>query len=419
MSATALGVQTEFLPAVPLMRWVCEDDETQHYFTIGSEAPDAAGNWVVERSAGNVVLQSLPGAMQVWCFVNGEDFCLATSSTSPGDGWTAVAQSPWYVFDPALSPPPGAVPLNSYTFDSNGHHFYSADPEIEDLTGWTQTGTLGYVYKVPMAVSRWKNDDGYRYWATNDEAVPDGFSYEGIAFYAFVNQAPQTVPVYGYTGLSQQNEPDQYFDTISGHTRTGWTQASAPAFYAYPPNDSIYGSAPLQHWQSTERNFFTIAPDDDDVVPPNWTFCDNLVQVIPLAAPPAGPVAPPITTKVLVGTPISSQEPAAHMVPGDESDYITFSVDWWWGPVFTLSHQATTDVINGVNVVAAIAAAVAVGLSGPTAGVGTTLIGIMSGFLWAAGSGLGFFDRGNGITLTVPWEAALAMGPIVVIPWPV
>jgi hypothetical protein len=411
-------LQTELLPAVPLYRWVDTADETHHYVTVGSEAGPTTGNWELERSAGNVPLQPLAGALQVYAFVNSDlDYYLSTTNVPPApSGWTAVNQAPWYVFDPTLPPPPGTVELDCWTDGS--HYFYTADPEIENLGGWTKSGTLGYIYKVPMAVYRWTNSSGYHYWSTNPNATaPNGFTLEGKMFYAFVNPAPQTVPIYSYTGQASGTQ-DQYFDVIPNHSRPGWTQDPNPAFYAFPNNSAFFGATPLQHYQSQTANFFTANPTNDNLN--GFTYCDNLVQVFPATQ---NGMPPTINANITAGTLITTgaeTQRSANALTAD-TDYIDCSVHWY-GLLLELSHQATADIGNGLNVAAAVSAAVAAVTAGANAVVGAA-VGVVSGYLWAVGSGLQIFDRGNGVDVRIPWwvlaaniEPAIIL--VSVLPWP-
>jgi hypothetical protein len=407
------GIQTEIVPAVPLHRWV--DGVAHHYFTIGSEQGGEAGGYRLERTAGNVPLQQVPGTLPVQCYLsaNGE-YNLTTSATPPApEGWTKVNQTPWYVFDPTLAPPPGAVPMNCYTIDSGDgtRYFYSADPEIEDLDGWTTSGVLGYIFKVAMPVRRW-SDGEYHFLSTDpNAAAPSGFSPEGTKFFAFTNPSPQTVPVYSYKGLSPNNVQDQFLDVVANHARPGWSQDPGQAFYAFPSDKSLFGATPLQHYQSEDSNFFTADPHSENLT--GLVYCNNVAQVFPVTA---GDMPPAVTLNMTLGT--IQGETTRDAV---ETGYIDCEATWY-GLLFTLSRQATTDVSNGANVAAAVSAAVAgaMSLSLPPA---AALIAGVSGYLWAVGSGIGLFDRGNGVYIRVPWYVILdtAIPALIlasILPWP-
>lgn len=101
--------------------------------------------------------------------------------------------------------------------------------------------------------------------------------------------------------------------------------------------------------------------------------------------------------------------------------YITCDAHWY-GLRFSLSHQAASDVNNGLNIAAGLTAAVAAGTAIPAAPA-AAVVGIVSGFLWAFGATVSLMDRGNGVLLYVPWTSIVSLSPTLVyrylvIPYP-
>lgn len=89
-----------------------------------------------------------------------------------------------------------------------------------------------------------------------------------------------------------------------------------------------------------------------------------------------------------------------------------------WGVVIALNSQATSDLANGANAVAGVAAIVTAAC-GATSNVPCAAVaGIISGYLWAMASVISLMNRGNGVYLTIPWTSLLPAMPKVVIPTP-
>jgi hypothetical protein len=413
MPAPLPDVQTTTITAPPLLRWTNPSAPPAHYYTTTSEqGGPLAGTWQFERSAGNVVTQPLMGTLPVYCYVNAatNDFYYNTTDAPPmPSGWTKVPQTPWYVFDPEEPPPPGAVALQCWT--DGIHHFYTADPELETLADWAYTSTLGYIYKGPMAVYRWwSSTAGYHFYSTAPNAAGgEGLVAEGKKFYAFVTPIPGTLPLFSYRAPQ-----DQYLDNVRELARPGWNCDSDPAFYVFPEDSDVADTVPLQHYEAATTNFYTANPAEELLG--DYTYSHDVGQVYQV---PANGQPPTITLSIVTGTLPGSEQRSLRDVR--DVSYITCDAHWY-GLRVSLSHQAASDVNNGLNIAAGITAAVAAGtsISGPAIPV---VVGIVSGFLWAFGATVSLMDRGKGVLLYVPWTSIVSLSPTLVyrylvIPYP-
>jgi hypothetical protein len=89
-----------------------------------------------------------------------------------------------------------------------------------------------------------------------------------------------------------------------------------------------------------------------------------------------------------------------------------------WGVVIELNSQATSDLSNGANAVAGIAAMITAACAGTGNVPCGVIAGIISGYLWTMASVISLMNRGNGVYLTIPWTSLLPMMPPVIIPTP-
>lgn len=82
-----------------------------------------------------------------------------------------------------------------------------------------------------------------------------------------------------------------------------------------------------------------------------------------------------------------------------------------WGFQLDLSHQAATDVLNATSVLDDIAGVVA--NAGAEVPLARAIAAIVSGVAAAGALVVGFADRGNGVSLMVPWTSLVPILP----PW--
>jgi hypothetical protein len=387
------------IPAVPLYRLVNPatqgDPSTpaEFYYTIDTSLPIpyvGAVTWTAEGAAAYVLAAPLPGTLHMQCYYTDTpgDFTYSTATTLPSSG-SPVAQPPWYVFDPNFPAPPGAVPLQCWqqAYGTGYRHYYTAAPELDSLAGWTYTGDVGYVFKPLVPVYRWWDTAGYHYFSTNANAsAGDGLFVEGRKFYAFGTPIPGTIPVYSYLSPN-----DQYLDTARELPDVGWVADPNPAFYALPPESTVPGTVPLQHYESSTSNFYTADPGSEVLW--GYTYCHDVALVFPVGA---NGLAPDITLPI----PTDSQASAMARAVRDLAAYVAAEA-LWQGVVVTLSSQAVNDVGTGLNISAAVVTATQ-GLAG---GTGAAVADVVTRFLWTSGSTLSGIDQGNGVYLTVPWNA--------------
>ena len=101
----------------------------------------------------------------------------------------------------------------------------------------------------------------------------------------------------------------------------------------------------------------------------------------------------------------------------------TFSANGW-GVVLTCNETATQKIENGLNVVAAISAAVAASAAYLSAAEISFIAACFSAFCWGYASTIGLVDQGNGVYLTITWiqiaitMANPALGPASLTPIP-
>jgi hypothetical protein len=97
---------------------------------------------------------------------------------------------------------------------------------------------------------------------------------------------------------------------------------------------------------------------------------------------------------------LAVSRPAAASPPG--SDYVTAEVRVW-GIRIDLSDQAVNDAQNGLNLATSIATALALTfLEAPAVAV---TLGLTVALLTAGGAVLGLINRGQGVSLLLPWSS--------------
>jgi hypothetical protein len=157
--------------------------------------------------------------------------------------------------------------LSGYVFFSSTH-IASADYHYE--------GTSFYVdiaqNQTNTPVHRFYNHKTDRHFYTISEEEKQnilvnhpewGYVYEGVAFYAYLTQVPESVPVYRFYNHNTDNHLYTISETekqniLVNHPEWGYVYEGV-AFYVYP--NQVTGTVPLHRFYNTvsDRHFYTIS----------------------------------------------------------------------------------------------------------------------------------------------------------------
>lgn len=90
-----------------------------------------------------------------------------------------------------------------------------------------------------------------KYFFTDSPMINDGWMYEGVAFSAFGDSVPGSIPIYQYYAEQSSGTGVRFFDSTSPSDGQGWTMIGI-AYYAYP--DSRRGGIPLYEYYMNVPN---------------------------------------------------------------------------------------------------------------------------------------------------------------------
>jgi len=155
-------------------------------------------------------------------------------------------------------------------------------PQRASAATWTYQGIAFYAYKEKtegaVAVYRFYNKDKGDHLYTADESEMSklknnkskyGFTYEGIVFYAYPNQADGTVPVYRFYSSSRTDHlytaSEEEKQNLTADTKAVYKYENV-AFYAYA--EQLTDTLPVYHFYDSSKKdtYYTISEQEKNII---------------------------------------------------------------------------------------------------------------------------------------------------------
>lgn len=142
------------------------------------------------------------------------------------------------------------------------------------------------------------------------------WTYEGVAYNAFLTPQPGTVPLYRFwspllSGHFYTASESEKNSIVAGYPASTWSFEGV-AFYVYPPNTSVTGTVAVSRfWSPTnQHHFYTASIAEKNSVIANypaaiWTYEGDTFRV-PSGSPVTAPVVPVTSVTSTAGFPSGS-----------------------------------------------------------------------------------------------------------------
>ena len=212
----------------------------------------------------------------------------------------------------------GYYELNGQTYFTQDFGKYTTVPSPAPAASPAPSPTTAAPTSAPVSVYRfWSPTDSSHFYtasASERDSIIANYpasvwTYEGVAYTAFLTQQPGTIPLYRFFSPSLGGHfytasPSEKNSIIANYSRSIWSYEGV-AFYVYPVTTTTPGTmAVSRFWSpSSQRHFYTASvPEKAAVIadyPPSiWTYeGDNYrVPSTPPATSPTAPITPASST---------------------------------------------------------------------------------------------------------------------------